>query len=671
MAVAILDAGFVITAVSDEYVAQVTSKEASVGSSFLDVFEEEDWQVISDALARTAHGSMEKVDGVRVLSRGPRPSDSPRNAVHDWTLLQHNDGFLAAAVPAAGVIGAAGTAGTPSLDAGELKDFLNKAPVALHCLSPSGKVLWANDRELELLGYSKEEYIGADVVSFCPDARDDDLAPFKQLGLGNTIRDAPVRFRTRSGTVVDLLMDSVASYESDGSLDHTWCFFRDDTGRKVREAQAEAAATAAKKYADGKRRFSSILLHNIRTPLHIVTMHLSDPAAVDAPVLKSQLRSLSGLCTSVAQAMKLGDGSFVTLLPTPTNLSSLVREYRKPEGVQHEVVVEEIGFNESLHVLVDGKMVRMVLDELIALADERNPAGVPVALHVERKRGMYPGRGDDFEFRVVDKGGKLDESRVEKAFYNYWLGDEGWSAWDEERSSMELSSGGGDAERIRELSSCGEGPSLRLNVAFNCVQCLNSILLVDSDAATTTFKFALVLETSSVLQQPRADAEALRGWPGIFRAPSCPGAGFFGPPCKQVLIVEDNTICQKICKRIVTGLGHTADTANNGAIAVEMATKGDASVYDMVLMDLRMPVMDGITAAVKIHEVFPELPIVAFSAEESDKTHIEALNVMVAFLRKPATAKEVKRTIEEHARRPSTVSFLNPSLQKMLCCRRC
>eukprot|EP00752_Nemacystus_decipiens_P002034 g1949.t1 len=659
MAFAVLDANFVITAVNDEYVTQVMSRKGSVGSSFVEIFEEDDRQAMADALARAANGGIEKVGGVRVFSCGPGPNDFPRSVEYNWTLLKHNDGFLATAAPAAGV------AGPSSSEAEELKDFFNKAPIALHWLSSNGKVLWANDRELEVLGYSRAEYIGADIMNFCPDSKDDVLEIFKQLGSGDTIRDVPVRFRTKTGKIQDLLIDSNVNYKSDGSFNHTRCFIRDDTGRKVREARAEAAVSAEKKLADGKRRFSSKLLHNIRTPLHIMTMDVSDPFAVNVPVLAAQLRRLSGLCTSVAQAMKFDDGYFITPLPTPTNLSSLVREYRKVEGVRHEVVVDEIGFDESLVVLADGKMIRTVLDELIAHADGRSPATASIRLCVERKNENEA--GNQFEFRVVDRGEKLDESRVEKVFHNYWLGDEDALEQNEKRGSNE---GGNETEGIPELSSKDDEPGVKLNVAFNYVQCLNSILRVDSDASTTTFKFSLSLEVSG-LQRAAAEPNVQHSWqeitpaasppdaprstntpsaePGIFPEHR-PGGGVYSAKRKHILIAEDNTICQKMCKRIVTRLGHTVDTADNGAIAVEMVTNKDVNIYDMVLMDLRMPVMDGITAARKINDVFPELPIVAFSAEEGEETKSEAQKTMVAFMGKPANSSKMEATINEHAR---------------------
>ena len=90
----------------------------------------------------------------------------------------------------------------------ELVDFFQNAPIAMHWLSGEGIVLWANQTELDVLGYTAEEYIEQSIMKFCPDEEALVLEIFKQLGSGNAIRDVPVRFRTKDGRVVDLLIDS-------------------------------------------------------------------------------------------------------------------------------------------------------------------------------------------------------------------------------------------------------------------------------------------------------------------------------------------------------------------------------------------------------------------------------------------------------------------------------
>jgi PAS domain S-box-containing protein len=111
----------------------------------------------------------------------------------------------------------------------------------LNCtlLLGDGTVLWANQTELNVLGYTAEEYIGKQIMNFCPDERELVLEIFKRLGTGNIIKDVPVRFRTKDGRLVHLLIDSNVAYNRDGSFGHTRCFIRDDTGRKIRDVRTK------------------------------------------------------------------------------------------------------------------------------------------------------------------------------------------------------------------------------------------------------------------------------------------------------------------------------------------------------------------------------------------------------------------------------------------------
>ena len=121
----------------------------------------------------------------------------------------------------------------------ELIDFFQNAPIAMHWLNGEGIVLWANQTELNVLGYTAEEYIGQPIMNFCPDEKELVLEIFKQLGSGNSIADVPVRFRTKDGRMVHLLIDSNVAYNKNGSFGHTRCFIRDDTARKIRDARTK------------------------------------------------------------------------------------------------------------------------------------------------------------------------------------------------------------------------------------------------------------------------------------------------------------------------------------------------------------------------------------------------------------------------------------------------
>jgi PAS domain S-box-containing protein len=109
----------------------------------------------------------------------------------------------------------------------------------MHWLNGNGTVLWANKNELNVLGYTAKEYIGQPIMRFCPDEEELVLEIFKQLGTGNIIKDVPVRFRTKDGRLVHLLIDSNVAYNRDGSFGHTRCFIRDDTGRKIKDVRTK------------------------------------------------------------------------------------------------------------------------------------------------------------------------------------------------------------------------------------------------------------------------------------------------------------------------------------------------------------------------------------------------------------------------------------------------
>lgn len=90
---------------------------------------------------------------------------------------------------------------------GDLADFLDHAPVAIHSIDATGTIVWANRAELELLGYAADEYIGRPVAAFHVDP--DVLADLvERLAHGETLRDREARLRARDGTIRHVLISS-------------------------------------------------------------------------------------------------------------------------------------------------------------------------------------------------------------------------------------------------------------------------------------------------------------------------------------------------------------------------------------------------------------------------------------------------------------------------------
>ena len=123
----------------------------------------------------------------------------------------------------------------------ELRDFVENATVGMHWVGADGIILWANRTELQMLGYSREEYIGQHIAGFHADETviQDILG---RLTRDETLGDYEARLRCKDGSIRDVLINSNVLREN-GKLVHTRCFTRDITERKrAEEAGASLAA---------------------------------------------------------------------------------------------------------------------------------------------------------------------------------------------------------------------------------------------------------------------------------------------------------------------------------------------------------------------------------------------------------------------------------------------
>ncbi|MFC1650882.1 PAS domain S-box protein [Candidatus Latescibacterota bacterium] len=122
----------------------------------------------------------------------------------------------------------------------------------------------------------------------------------------------------------------------------------------------------------------------------------------------------------------------------------------------------------------------------------------------------------------------------------------------------------------------------------------------------------------------------------------------------RVLLVEDNEINQQVAKEILEGAGLIVEIANNGKIAVE---KVHAHEYDVVLMDVQMPVMDGYTATRKIRSdsKYDRLPVIAMTANAMAGDKEKSLDAgMDDHISKPIDPNNLFSTLEKWIKTPST-----------------
>lgn len=112
----------------------------------------------------------------------------------------------------------------------------------------------------------------------------------------------------------------------------------------------------------------------------------------------------------------------------------------------------------------------------------------------------------------------------------------------------------------------------------------------------------------------------------------------------QILIVEDDTLVREFCRRLLR-THYQVDTAENGRVALDMLAQRS---YEVMLIDLHMPEMDGLTLLQHLHERYPDIDAIVFTAFETVDTVRQALRLgAFDYLSKPVNANDLERTIHK------------------------
>ena len=122
---------------------------------------------------------------------------------------------------------------------------------------------------------------------------------------------------------------------------------------------------------------------------------------------------------------------------------------------------------------------------------------------------------------------------------------------------------------------------------------------------------------------------------------------------KHILLVEDNQINQMIALEILGSTKAKIDTADDGKQAVKAFESSEEGYYDIIFMDIQMPIMDGYEATRQIRAIdredIPALPILAFSANAREEDHHKSLDSgMNTHIAKPFEITSLIQTINRY-----------------------
>jgi len=119
----------------------------------------------------------------------------------------------------------------------ELSEFIDRASLALHWVNHEGVIIWANQAELDLLGYKEEEYIGSQIASFHTDQ--DTISNILQMLLNNErVEDYPATLKCKNGDLKYVIINSSALMK-DNKFVHSMCFTKDVTEAVLAEKRKD------------------------------------------------------------------------------------------------------------------------------------------------------------------------------------------------------------------------------------------------------------------------------------------------------------------------------------------------------------------------------------------------------------------------------------------------
>ena len=401
----------------------------------------------------------------------------------------------------------------------------------------------------------------------------------------------------------------------------------------TRTGQLESALRQAEKASREKSRFLSTMSHELRTPLSAIMgmTRLASLLAVDSQqqryfeIVERALRDLNGILNDVLDVSRIEAGG-ISLKVTHLQLAGIFDDVQNlmsckaaEKGLQ--LVFELPPECARLPLMGDLLRLRQILINLVGNAAKFTEQGAVHVRCIPMERNEQELR---IRFEIDDTGGGIGPEDQKRLFFPF--------------------------EQLDDLITQTHGGSgLGLAISKELVTAMGgSIGVVSEVGKGSLFWFEIPLKMDSGLLLEPA------GHPGGVAPEEAIRAEHAG---SRVLVVEDDVINQEIVKVLLERSGLRVDVAGTGAQAVLAARSVG---YELILMDLRMPEMDGFQATREIRAL-PEhrgMPIIALTADVFDKNRRCCLEAgMNAHLGKPVEPSLLFATVLEWlgARRDGTV----------------
>lgn len=432
-----------------------------------------------------------------------------------------------------------------------------------------------------------------------------------------------------------------------GDVNHrTICLVRADvTDMLLEERRTKKALQNALQLAEeanqAKSDFLATMSHDIRTPMNgimgmtaLAVAHLGEPGRVEDCLEKIMVSSkhLLSLINDILDMSKIESGQItlnhagISLPELLKQVSAIMAPQARAAGLQFTVGMKELSCTDFYG---DALRINQILINILSNAVKYTPQGGQVEFLIEETAPVRHEGWARFRFTVRDTGVGMSKEFLSHLFEPFT------------RS---------------QNSECIEGTGLGLSITKGLVALMEGEISVQSEVGQGTI-FRVELECEPIKEKDRENLASAGAAPDESDKTVFSGRNF--------LVAEDNQINAEILTELLSLYGARSQVMTDGFQTVEEFRTASPGTYDAILMDIRMPNMNGYEATLAIRNLdrsdAGSIPIIAMTANAFAEDVREALNAgMTAHISKPIDVVTLRETLKKVLRKKGGEQFYAP-----------
>jgi PAS domain S-box-containing protein len=460
------------------------------------------------------------------------------------------------------------------------RNIMENMELGLLEVDVEGIITNAYPKFCKLSGYSKDELIGLNAEqTLLPANFTSQMKAQEEHRKNGQSGVYEVQLKRKNGTLIWVIISGAPYYDQEGKLAGTVGIHLDITDRKAVEQKLEDAIIVAKSSIKSKEQFMANMSHEIRTPMNAIIgmsellqkSELQEKQKNYVNAISTSADNLLMIVNDILDFSKIESGK-LSLELIPCDISKVLRNTIKTIELKAEEkglsLLSDFDFDHSFY-LIDPTRLSQILINLLSNAVKFTSNGfVNIKCSVIEAESNV----DRLKFEVSDSGIGIRKDKLSTIFESFIQAEE---------------------STTRKYGGTGLG----LAISKQLVDLMGGELTVESEFGKgSSFSFEVTVQRTESEEMEvgikKLDPDLVRNL--------------------RVLLVEDNDINRFMAITILEAWGCDISTATNGQEAIDLL---DRCTFDIVLMDVRMPVMDGIRATEFIRkERRNKVPIIALTA---------------------------------------------------------